>query len=161
MKIEALKQALDLYRFNVVFGVMKKNLGLRNGFSRFVLRGIVGTPKGNGLNYGIYTTPILGRARIYASSLFPTGLRWIYDNTSSGSGYRSFPYILRRSGQWPCAKEPGSWWTMPGGLLSRGITPDAHGPISDFGMLSVIWCHRKRGCDPRRNYRRDFSSTSI
>ena len=57
MKTQALKQALNKYKFDAAFGgeeEMKKDQGPKKGYFLFVIISIIGIQKIKDLNYGIY-----------------------------------------------------------------------------------------------------------
>lgn len=104
-KTEGLKQALDKYKFDAVFGGARRdeeNPAPRSASSRFVAQPTAGTRKASALNSGASTTPV--KARMQASGCSPcrTGPNSISGTTST---WKKFPWCrctLPSHGPWWC-----------------------------------------------------------
>ncbi len=104
MKTEALKQALNKYKFDAAFGGgpprRRKVAGQGARLSRFATRITAGTPRTSGPNCGTSTTARSTRARASACFRFPTGPSSTCGSTSTWKRSRSCRCTSRRSGRW-------------------------------------------------------------
>ena len=100
MKTQALKQALDKYKFDAAFG------GARRDEEKSRANTTAGTPRTNVLNSGTSTTARSTRAKAFGYSRCPTGPSWISGSTSTWKISRSFPFTTPRCARWLSATAP-------------------------------------------------------
>ena len=98
MKTQALRQALDMHGFDVVFGGARR--GPRNAFSRSARLGTGGILSRSDLSCGIFTTRALARTNRFVCFPFPTG-----PNSISGS-----TCMWKRSPSCRCTLRPSDPW---------------------------------------------------
>ena len=108
MKTEGLKQALDLYQFDIAFGgervETRKNHELRSVSLAFEIKSIVGRPKPSVLSCGVCITGSKDQERAFGSSPSPIGQNRIFGSIFIGSSCRSSLFI------WPLSVR--SWSVM-------------------------------------------------
>ena len=112
MKTEALKQALDLHRFDVAFGGARRDEEKSRAKERifsFRASAIVGNPKPNGPNSGIFTTLGSTPAKPLESFRFPIGPKPTSGPTSAKRIFRSCRFTLPPSVRSLSAIINGSW----------------------------------------------------
>ena len=103
MKTEALKQALDKYKFDAAFGGARRDeesRGPRSGSSRSAAPPTAGIRKASARNCGTSTTPGSSRGRASASFPSPTGPNWTSGSTSTWRRSRSCRCTMRRCVRW-------------------------------------------------------------
>jgi hypothetical protein len=88
---------------------MKKSRAPRNGSFRFARRAIIGSPKPNARNSGIFTTRASMPANQYAFSRFPTGRKQTSGPTSARSRFLLSRCISQPSVRWCSVTEK---WIM-------------------------------------------------
>ena len=84
MKTQGLKQALDMYKFDVAFGGARRDEEKSRAKERifpFAVVVIAGIQRTNDQNYGISITVEKHRVRAFEYSPYQTGLSWMSGNT--------------------------------------------------------------------------------
>ena len=165
MKTQALKQALDKYRFDAAFGGARRDeeksrakeriFSLRSAEHRWDPRNqrpepwqLFNTQKAPGREFPGVSAVELDRGRrvgLYRPRTDRRGTALIRRTTPGGPARRHVDHARR----WPHAAAPG----RDGG--------DALGPLPQSGLLSVDRRRRERGDDTRRNHRRDARYASV
>jgi len=115
MKTQGLKQALDLYKFDVAFGGARRDEEKSRAKERifsFPAAVIDGTQKTRGPKYGIYLTAEKHQARACGCSPYQTGLNWIFGNISIVRMCLLFHFTSPPSGQWLSVTACSLWWMM-------------------------------------------------
>jgi hypothetical protein len=103
MKTQALKQALDLHRFDAAFGGARRDEEKSAPKSESIhseIEIIAGTRKISVQNYGVSSTVKSIKAKVSGFFHYLTGPSWIFGNTFFWKISRLCRCILLRNGQW-------------------------------------------------------------
>ena len=114
MKTQALKQALDKYKFDAAFGGARRDEEKSRAKERvfsFRTPNTPGTPRTNVPSFGTSTTVACARASPSACSPYPTGPSKTSGNTSIGRTSRSCPCTTRPSARSSSVTACSSWST--------------------------------------------------
>jgi len=103
MKTQALKQALDKYKFDAAFGATRKNPAPRSGFFPSARASIAGTRRTSARSSGISTIPASPKANRSACFRSPTGRNSISGNISIARTFPSCRCISPPCGPWSSA----------------------------------------------------------